>query len=142
MSKIDRNESAGSNNHSFNSEDLIQIVVGSSLLVAPVAFSEEAWKLSISLPIKNIVFLLGLSLSFIGMYVYQGIFSGNVKNRLSVFVLRIFIDYLITLFVVFIILLALNKIPIDDPVVAFKRIILIGFPASLVGVVLDGMDKE
>lgn len=127
---------------SFNVEDFIQIVVGSSLLVAPIAFSEEAWKLSTSLPIKNIVFLLILSLLFISLYVYQGIFSGDIKTRISIFVSRIFIDYIITLMVVFIILLALDKIPFHNPIIIIKRVILIGFPASLVGVILDGLDKE
>ena len=127
---------------SFNLEDLIQIVIGSSLLVAPIAFSEEAWNLSRSLPTRNIIFLMTLSLLFIGLYVYQGIFSGNVRFRIGVFISRIFIDYLITLIVVFVILLALDKIPFLDPQIALKRIIIIGFPASLVGVILDGMDKE
>lgn len=127
---------------SFNLEDLIQIVIGSSLLVAPIAFSEEAWNLSRSLPTRNIIFLMTLSLLFMGLYVYQGIFSGNVKFRIGVFISRIFIDYLITLIVVFVILLALDKIPFQDPQIALKRIIIIGFPASLVGVILDGMDKE
>ncbi len=135
-------EKANERNESFNLEDVIQIIVGSSLLVAPVAFSEEAWHLSETLPLKNIAFLLFLSISFIGMYVYQGIFSGNIVNRISVFVFRIFIDYFITLLVVFIILLALNKIPFEYPIIVIKRIIIIGFPASLVGVILDGMDKE
>ena len=136
------NKNINEKNESFNLEDVIQIVVGSSLLVAPVAFSEEAWQLSISLPLRNIFFLLILSITFIAMYAYQGIFSGNVKNRITVFVFRIFIDYFITLFVVFVILLALNKIPFDHPIIVVKRIIIIGFPASLVGVILDGMDKE
>lgn len=136
------NKNINEKNESFNLEDVIQIVVGSSLLVAPVAFSEEAWQLSLSLPLRNIFFLLILSITFIGMYVYQGIFSANVENRIRVFILRIFIDYFITLLVVFVILLALDKIPFEYPVIAFKRIIIIGFPASLVGVILDGMDKE
>lgn len=127
---------------SFNLEDLIQIVIGSSLLVAPIAFSEEAWQLSVSLPLRNIILLMILSLTFIGMYVYQGIFSGNVRERMGIFISRIFIDYLITLCVVFIILLALDKVPFENMLIAFKRIVLIGFPASLVGVVLDGMDQE
>lgn len=127
---------------SFNLEDIIQIVIGSSLLVAPIAFSEEAWELSRSLPVRNIIFLMILSLIFIGLYVYQGIFSGNIKSRKSIFISRIFIDYGITLFVVFVILFALDKIPFQSPLVAIKRVILIGFPASLVGVILDGLDKE
>lgn len=127
---------------SFNFEDFIQIVIGSSLLVAPIAFSEEAWNMSKSLPLTNVVFLMILSIFFIGLYVFQGIFSGDIKHRIPVYISRIFIDYSITLFVVFIILIALNKIPFDTPIIAIKRVIIIGFPASLVGVVLDGMDKE
>jgi len=83
-----------------------------------------------------------LSLFFIGLYVYQGIFSANIKNRISTFIWRIFIDYLITLLVVFVILFALDKVPFDSPIIIIKRIILIGFPASLLGVILDGLDKE
>ncbi len=130
------------NEESFNLEDFIQIVIGSSLLVAPIAFSEEAWNLSRSLPLGNIIFLMFLSIFFITLYVYQGIFSADVKSRKLIFISRIFIDYFITLMVVCVILLALNKIPFDNPLIAIKRIILIGFPASLVGVVLDGLDKE
>ncbi len=135
-------DNPSASNAAFNLEDLIQIIIGSSLLVAPIAFSEEAWDLSESLPLKNIFFLMTLSLTFIGLYVFQGIFSANVKTRTGIFISRIFIDYFITLLVVFIILLALDKIPFQDPLVALKRIIIIGFPASLVGVILDGLDKE
>lgn len=127
---------------SFNFEDFIQIVVGSSLLVAPIAFSEEAWNMSRTLPFPNIIFLMSLSLLFISLYVYQGIFSGNIKERIGIYITRIFIDYIITLIVVFVILIALNKIPFESPLIALKRVIIIGFPASLVGVILDGMDKE
>lgn len=134
--------SSPSNNESFNLEDFIQIVIGSSLLVAPIAFSEEAWNMSKSLPLINVFFLMSLSIFFISLYVYQGIFSANIHDRLSTYISRIFIDYLITLLVVFVILIALNKIPFDTPVIAIKRVIIIGFPASLVGVILDGMDKE
>ncbi len=126
----------------FNLEDFIQIVIGSSLLIAPIAFSEEAWRLSESLPLFNVFFIMVLSLLFLGLYVYQGIYSANIKNRLSAFIFRIFIDYVITLMVVVVILFALDKLPLSNPDVLFKRIVLIAFPASLVGVVVDGLDKE
>jgi hypothetical protein len=42
-----------------------------------------------------------------------------------------------------VVLFALNKMPIfDHPIVAMKRIILVSFPASLGGVIVDGFDKE
>lgn len=128
---------------SINSEDIIQVVIGASALTVPVAFSEESWELSETLPLINVILLLLLSLLFIGLYSIQGIFQGKVKHRYYHFVLRIIIDYGITLIAVFIILMALNRLPLfDEPLIAIKRIILLSFPASMGGVIVDGLDKE
>lgn len=128
---------------SLNIEDLIQVVVGSSALSVPVAFSEESWNLSETLPIFNVVGLIILSLLFISLYSVQGIFQGNIKYRLTSFITRTLIDYSITLIVVFLVLLALNRMPlIETPLIAVKRIIILSFPASMGGVIVDGFDKE
>ena len=131
------------NKKTINLEDIIQVVVGSSALTIPVAFSEESWKLSETLPMLNLIFIVLLSLMFINIYSFQGIFQGQIKNRLSHFILRTIIDYGITLIVVFIILIALNRMPIvEEPLIAIKRIIILSFPASMGGVIVDGFDKE
>jgi len=131
------------NKNTLNSEDIIQVIIGASALTVPVAFSEESWRLSETLPIFNVIILLILSLLFIGLYSIQGIFQGNVKHRLYNFILRILIVYGVTLIIVFIILFALNRMPIiDEPIIALKRIILLSFPASMGGVIVDGFDKE
>jgi uncharacterized membrane protein len=131
------------NEKTINSEDIIQVIIGASALTVPVAFTEESWRLSETLPQINVIILFVISLSFIGLYAIQGIFQGNVKHRFSHFLLRILIVYGITLFVVFIILFAINRMPvIDEPVIALKRIILLSFPASMGGVIVDGFDKE
>jgi len=128
---------------SINAEDIIQVVIGASALAVPVAFSEESWRLSETLPLRNVLLLLLLSIIFIGLYSIQGIFQGKVKHRLFHFILRILIDYGITLIIVFIILFALNRMPLfDEPLIAIKRIILLSFPASMGGVIVDGFDKE
>ena len=128
---------------SINSEDIIQVVVGASALTVPEAFSEESWRLSETLPLFNIIILLLLSLLFIGLYSIQGIFQGNVKHRYYDLILRTLVDYGVTLIVVFIILFALNRMPfLDEPIIALKRIILLSFPASMGGVIVDGFDKE
>jgi len=128
---------------SINTEDIIQVVVGASALTVPVAFSEESWRLSETLPLFNVIILLLLSLLFIGLYSFQGIFQGNVKHRFYDFIFRILVDYGVTLIVVFIILFALNRMPLlDQPMIALKRIILLSFPASMGGVIVDGFDKE
>lgn len=131
------------NKETINTEDIIQVIVGSSALTIPVAFSEESWRLSETLPILNLVVIILLSLLFINIYSFQGIFQGKIKHRLSHFVLRTIIDYGVTFFVVFIILFALNRMPIiEEPLIAFKRIIILSFPASMGGVIVDGFDKE
>ena len=127
----------------LNTEDIIQVIVGSSVLTVPVAFSEESWRLSETLPLPNVFVLIFLSLLFISLYSIQGIFQGQIKHRISHFVFRIIIDYGIALLIVFIVLFALNRMPIlDDPIIALKRIIILGFPASMGGVIVDGFDKE
>lgn len=126
-----------------NLEDVIQVVVGASALSVPVAFSEEAWNLSKTLPLKNILILIFLSLLFISLFSIQSIFQGNVKNRVVTLVLRTFLIYGITLCVVSIVLFSLNRLPIhSETFVAIKRIIILSFPASMGGVVVDSFDKE
>ena len=131
------------NKDTINLEDIVQVIVGSSALTIPVAFSEESWRLSETLPTFNLIVIIILSLLFINIYSFQGIFQGQIKHRLSHFLLRTVIDYGVTFIVVFFILFALNRMPIlDEPLIAFKRIIILSFPASMGGVIVDGFDKE
>jgi len=56
----------------FYSRDVMQIIVGASILAIPVAFTEETWNLGASLPFMNIIGLLLLSVLF-----YLGAISGE-----------------------------------------------------------------
>lgn len=94
---------------SFNAEDMIQVVIGSTALTVPVAFSEETWKLSETLPTLNVFVLILLSLLFISLYSIQGIFQGQIKHRLSHYIFRVLIDYGVSLLVVFIVLCIANS---------------------------------
>ena len=126
-----------------NSEDIMQVIVGASALSVPVAFSEESWNLSRTLPLQNTVLLILLSLLFINLYSFYGIFQKNIRQRTSIFIYRTFIDYAVTVTVVFIILLALNRMPLlSEPLVAVKRVLILSFPASMGAVVVDSFDKE
>ena len=129
--------------YGLNFEDILQVIVGATALTIPVAFSEESWNLSRTLPTINIVYIFILSLLFINMYSFHSIFQGNIKNRFTTFIFRTFFDYGLTLLVVIIILHVLNHLPVfSEPFVAMKRIILLAFPASMGGVVVDSLDKE
>ncbi|NOH95871.1 DUF2391 family protein [Vibrio sp. 99-70-13A1] len=128
---------------SFNIEDASQIFVGAFALAVPISFSEEAWKLGETLPATNLMLLFTLSVVFLGLYTYESVFQREVSNRKLVFVSRIVIAYLMAAFVVALVLFCIDKLPLtEDPIVSFKRIIVITMPASMGAIIVDSFDKE
>ncbi len=127
----------------FNLEDASQVIIGAFTLAVPISFSEEAWDLSKTLPLENVVMLFIISIIFLGFFAYQSVFQSDVKRRMLAFILRIVIAYLLTIFVVALVLFALDKLPLQtEPLLAFKRLILIAMPASMGAIVVDSFDKE
>lgn len=128
---------------SFNMEDASQVFVGAFALAVPISFSEEAWRLGETLPVLNIMMLFTLSVLFLGIFTYQSVFQKDIKTRLVVFIFRIVIAYLMTALVVCLVLLCLDKLPLlTDPIISFKRVIVITMPASMGAIVVDSFDKE
>jgi uncharacterized membrane protein len=127
----------------INTEDIIQIAIGAFALAVPISFTEEAWKMSVTLPFYNLLLVFVLSVTFLGIYAYYSVFQKQVSKRYDIFILRIFIAYFISALVVALVLLALNKLPIiDEPIIALKRLILIAMPASMGAIVVDSFNKE
>jgi uncharacterized membrane protein len=127
----------------IQTEDIIQIAIGAFALAVPISFSEEAWKMSVTLPFYNLLLVFLLSVTFLGIYAYYSLFQKQVSKRYDIFILRIFIAYFISAMVVAFVLLALNKLPvIDEPIIALKRLILITMPASMGAIVVDSINKE
>ncbi len=127
----------------INTEDIIQIAIGAFALAVPISFTEEAWKMSVTLPFYNLLLVFLLSVTFLGIYAYYSVFQGQVSKRYHIFILRIFIAYFISAVVVALVLLALDKLPvIDEPIIALKRLILIAMPASMGAIVVDSFNKE
>ena len=130
-------------NLSFNLEDASQVTVGAFALAVPVSFSEEAWKLGETLPLTNLLLVFVLSVVFLSFFAYESVFQGNIKYRVSVFLIRIVIAYLIAALVVSLVLIALNKFPLlTEPAIALKRLIVITMPASMGAIIADSFDKE
>ena len=121
--------------------DLMQILVGSGLLAIPVAFTEETWQLGLTLPLANVMMLSAISLAFISVYVYfnfyRDLFEGQVVNYLK----RVIAVYLISLAVVAMLLTIIQQAPWrQDFLLAIKRVIIVGFPASMSAAVSDAID--
>ncbi|ELB2087397.1 MULTISPECIES: DUF2391 family protein [Vibrio diabolicus subgroup] len=127
----------------FNLEDASQVLVGAFALAVPISFSEEAWRLGESLPMENLLMLLSLSVIFLSFFAYQSVFQSHIKNRVSIFIFRVVIAYLIAAVVVALVLFCLDKLPLmNEPLVAIKRVIVITMPASMGAIVVDSFDKE
>ncbi len=124
----------------FKLRDLLQVIAGASILMVPVAFTEEVWVLSEQLPMKNIMTLVFISLFIISIFVYYNFYSAGLKGHVIDYMKRVFITYGASLMIVAIFLSIINKCPWSaDNFLAIKRIILVGFPASMSGTISDAM---
>ena len=128
---------------SFNLEDAGQIFVGAFALAVPISFSEEAWQLGESLPTANLALLFLLSCLFLSIYAFESVYQRNINGRVMEFISRIVIAYILTIMVVALVLLCIDKLPLlDSPLVALKRVIVSAMPAEMGAISVDGFDKE
>ena len=121
--------------------DIVQIIAGSSILAVPIAFTQETWDLGQSLPLLNIVLLAIISLVFISSYVYFNFYRDLIHQYFTHFVKRVLSIYIISLFVVGILLTVIQVAPwVEDFSLALKRTIIVGFPASMSAAISDAID--
>jgi len=124
----------------IDSRDLSEIVVGSVVLAFPVAVTEEIWNLSGELSLLRTVLLLLASLVFIAFFVktsYHHDFSFSSQKQVLA---RVFTVYGVTLIVVSAVLFLIGKLPLlADPLVAFKRVVIVSFAASFAATVVDSI---
>lgn len=122
----------------FRPRDLMQVVVGSSLLAVPLAFTEETWKLGENLPLFNVILLSVLSVLFISGFVYFNFYRFMFKDHIIEFIKRVLSIYVFSLLVVGIILSLIQKCPWGiDNILALKRILIVSFPASMSAAISD-----
>jgi uncharacterized membrane protein len=122
----------------FRPRDLMQVIVGASILAVPVAFTEETWKLGESLPTKNVLLLSALSLLFIASFVYFNFYRFNFKEHVFQYFKRVISIYIFSLLVVGLILTIIQKCPWgQDNLLALRRIMIVAFPASMSAAVSD-----
>ncbi len=122
----------------FKARDVLQVMVGSSILAIPLAFTEETWRLGEILPLMNVLFLSLLSIVLIAVFVYFNFYRSWLKGNVIQYVYRVFGTYFLALVVVGIILTVIQKCPWGlDNILAIKRILIIAFPASMSATVSD-----
>lgn len=122
----------------FNLQDLMQVIVGASLLAVPVAFTEETWTLGRELPLANVLSLSALSVLFISLFVYFNFYRSHMKGNVLKFIKRVVSIYFFSLLVVALLLTIIQRCPWQtDAILALKRVLIVGFPASMSAAISD-----
>jgi len=122
----------------FQLKDVLQVIIGASLLAIPVGFTEETWHLGQQLPMANAIWFLILSLLFIGFFTYYNSYKSRMKNHWIEFFKRVIFTYLLSFAIVALLMTLIHQAPWDsDWVLALKRCLIVTFPCSLSGAVAD-----
>ena len=118
--------------------DVMQLIIGATLLSTPLALTEEVWRLGEVLPLYNIVLLMVLSMVFTSLFVYYNFYRQHLLSHWLEFVKRIVLIYIISLGVSFIMLHLFDKgLPGTPWLITLKRMVIIAFPASMSATVAD-----
>jgi len=124
----------------FRPRDLMQVIVGASILAVPVAFTEETWRLGQTLPFRNVQILSAVSLLFIALFVYFNFYRFAFKGHVLEYVKRVVSIYLFSLLVVSALLTVIQQAPwASNVVLAVKRVLIVAFPASMSAAVSDAL---
>jgi len=120
--------------------DIMQIIVGASVLAIPVGFTEETWNLGERLPLANVLALTIISILFIAAFVYFNFYRNHLRGYVLEYVKRVIAIYILALIVVGVLLAIIDKTPWGtDGALAVKRIIIVAFPASMSAAISDSI---
>lgn len=126
--------------HEFKLRDVLQVMIGASILAIPVGFTEETWRLGEMLPLVNILGLMILSLLFItafSYYHYQH-HKSRLKQHKSELLKRVLLTYFFSFIVVGVLMTLIQRAPwIDNFILAFKRVTIVTFPSSMSAAIAD-----
>ena len=122
-------------------KDILEIIVGSSILAIPVAFTEEVWDLGQNLNFYNVLTLSLIGFIFMASFVYFSGYRMHMKMFRKEFFTRVFTIYILSLLVVGLLLTVIGQCPwLTDFDVAMKRVMIGAFPASMSATVTDSMN--
>lgn len=122
----------------FRWKDVLQVLLGSTIISIPVSYTQEAWDLGASLPTKNVIMLLMLSLTFVAVFVYFNYYKQKLKKHYIEFIKRVLSTYVLSFGMVALLLILIEQAPWGvDSLLAFKRTVIVALPASMSGTLAD-----
>ena len=122
----------------LRARDVMQIVIGASILAIPVGLTEEAWTLGSTMPMPNVVGLMLVTIIFLASFIYYNLYRFNLRGHVIDFIKRVVMTYALSLAVVGGLLLLIGKLGYEDGYdVAFARLVIVTFPSSMSAAVSD-----
>lgn len=126
----------------FDLHDVIQIIIGASILAVPIGFTQETWKFGEILPLLNILVMMGLTLVFLAIFTYfhyhKEHMTANPKYHLFGLGKRVLVTYAFSFIIVSLLLSLIQVISWSgDALLAFKRVVVITFPSAMGAAVSD-----
>ena len=118
--------------------DILQIIVGATILAIPVGLTEETWILGKELPLKNVILVGTISITFLAGFIYFNFYRFHIKEHFWEYIKRVIATYGLSLVVVGLFLTVIQKCPWGiDNLLAVKRIIITALPASMSATISD-----
>ena len=122
----------------LHGDDIAQLVAGACAIAIPIAFAEEVWTLGSTLSTGRILLVALTSVMALAFFVRSLFYPGeNLHEYRFDFVKRMIASYLTTLAVAMLLLILIDKGPLDDLPLALRRAVLIAFPASFAATAVD-----
>jgi len=116
----------------FKLRNILQAIVGATILAIPIGFTEETWRLGEILPMWNIILIFFISIIFVALFAYRHFRKNKPDFYWYDLVKRVVIVYGLSFLVVALILFLIQKAPwTADFVLAFKRTVIVALPSAL-----------
>ncbi len=123
-----------------HARDMVQIIAGAAVLTVPVALTEEAWTLGEQLSVARVATLAVAGLVLVAMFVYCNYYQGHLREHWVSYYARVALTYSLSLVVAAVLLTLFDRCPWGvDNVLAIKRVIVVGFPASMAASLSDSL---
>ena len=122
----------------FQWRDLAEVAIGACILAFPVAVTEEIWALGAELSLGRVLGLAVASVFLLAIVIYVVHRHEGFPLTHKAFLLRLVVTYAVTLLISALTLLSIDQLELfQDPLIAFKRTILVAFPATFAATAVD-----
>lgn len=130
--------SAREDGATFAIKDVAEIAVGACVMAFPVAVTEEVWNLGEELSLLRVGLFAVASILFLGLLIL-GLHQGPQPTSRAVFLQRVLSTYGLTLVISALLLVGVDQLDFEYPLVGLKRTVLVAFPASFAATVVDSL---